>query len=365
MVHSEIHLLPHFKRRTVCTFAGCLLVAATKAYGGKLNDWIHYERPADYEALVTEVRPKMRDGAELDCKMAVPAKNGVPIEGKFPGVINNVNPYAILERFFVNQIKHLAERGYQGLTCRVRGTADSDGEFTMHGKPSEWNDSYDLVEWLAAQPGSNGRIGQEGASYGAMTSLQAAIMQPPHLETVVPLVPPSDLYTDHIYMGGVAPRRLTSGNWALVTSILTFPSMSPWKVWDNWFANPNLDDYWKSAAPLYFVDKIQVPTLLAPGWRDDVLPDGRVILYREMLKQGKGELTWMFSGDWNHNLPTFSRNVVVAWFDYWLKDMKNAPLPPARVVSHELNGERKLYEHWPPANNVHARRRWLAERRTL
>lgn len=44
-----------------------------------LTHWLNYERPAEYEALVTDVRPVMRDGSELSCTLVVPAINGVTV----------------------------------------------------------------------------------------------------------------------------------------------------------------------------------------------------------------------------------------------------------------------------------------------
>jgi X-Pro dipeptidyl-peptidase (S15 family) len=46
----------------------------------------------------------------------------------------------------------------------------------------ERRDMHDLVEWAAAQPWSDGNVGMLGISYFAMTQLEAAVEQPPHLE---------------------------------------------------------------------------------------------------------------------------------------------------------------------------------------
>lgn len=337
--------------------AGITLVGAvaadTHAETAPVDAWLSYKRPPEYEVLVNQVRPVMSDGAELDCTMAVPAIDGRPAPGKFPGVINNVNPYAALKVFFVNQIKELASLGYQGLTCRVRGTGDSDGEFIMGGSVEEWRDSYELVEWLAAHPGSNGRIAFEGASYGGMTALQAAIEKPAHLVTIVPLVPASDLYLDFVYRGGLKSRPYTTGNWALVTSLMTFPSMSPWRVWDLWYAHPELDEFWRDSMPIYRSETIDVPMLIAPGWADDVLPNGGVRLFEAMQRSENANQVWMFVGAWDHDMALFPRNVVIAWLDHWLQERDTAPLPPARVVSTEMGWEGRhwTFEQWPPVNS--------------
>lgn len=318
--------------------------------GRAIDQWLSYERTAEYEALVTEVRPVMRDGMELDCDLAVPAINGKPVEGKFPGVVNNLTPYALIKIFYVNQIKELATLGYQGLTCRVRGSGDSDGDFSYIGEPEEWNDSHDLVEWLAAQPGSNGKIAFEGASYGGLSALQAAIRQAPHLVTIIPQVPASDLYLDFIYRGGVKSRPYTAGSWPIVTSLMNFPRLNPWKIWGHWYAHRDFDDFWRNSTAIHWVEAIEVPMLLAPGWADDGLPNGGVRVFEKLDRSDNRNNVWMYVGSWDHDMASFQRNVVIAWLDYWLQDRKDAPLPPARVVSYETGSDQpyRTFSTWPP-----------------
>jgi uncharacterized protein len=44
---------------------------------------------------------------------------------------------------------------------------------------------YDLVEWAAEQPWSDGNVGMVGISYFAMTQLEAAVECPPHLKAIM------------------------------------------------------------------------------------------------------------------------------------------------------------------------------------
>ena len=46
---------------------------------------------------------------------------------------------------------------------------------------------YDLVEWTAQQPWSNGNVGMIGISYFAGTQMEAAVERPPHLKAIMPL----------------------------------------------------------------------------------------------------------------------------------------------------------------------------------
>ena len=64
-------------------------------------------------------------------------------------------------------------RGYVHVIANLRGTGGSGGTFGFHDA-QERLDLYDLVEWAAEQPWSNGRVGMIGISYFAMTQLEAA-----------------------------------------------------------------------------------------------------------------------------------------------------------------------------------------------
>ena len=58
-----------------------------------------------------------------------------------------------------------------------RGSWYSEGE-QRHGGMGEAEDCYDLIEWLAAQPWSNGNVGMTGVSYLAAIQWQVAALRP-------------------------------------------------------------------------------------------------------------------------------------------------------------------------------------------
>ena len=49
-------------------------------------------------------------------------------------------------------------------------------------------DGYDIVEWIAAQSWSNGRVGTWGGSALGKIQFQTASQKPPHLVCAVPLI---------------------------------------------------------------------------------------------------------------------------------------------------------------------------------
>lgn len=81
----------------------------------------------------------------------------------------------------------LAQHGYSVLVQDVRGRHGSGGEFKRGPATTsdQIADGFDSVEWAAAQPFCDGRVGMWGASYGAWTGWQAAAAQPPSLGGIV------------------------------------------------------------------------------------------------------------------------------------------------------------------------------------
>jgi predicted acyl esterase len=96
---------------------------------------------------------------------------------------------------------YFAPRGYAVAFMDLRGTGRSEGCLDHLGG----NDAKDLktvVEWLADQPWSNGRVGMAGHSYVGATQVVAAAQNPRGLVTIVPSAGLSRMY-DHQFQLGV------------------------------------------------------------------------------------------------------------------------------------------------------------------
>src|SRR5690606_10829397 len=68
----------------------------------------------------------------------------------------------------------------------VRGRYASEGRSDQLSSGTEGRDGYDAVEWVAAQPWCDGRVGMIGGSYMSMVQWMAAAQQPPSLRCIVP-----------------------------------------------------------------------------------------------------------------------------------------------------------------------------------
>src|SRR5947209_6955537 len=135
---------------------------------------------------------KTRDGVTLRADVYRPVG-----EGPFPVLLQRT-PYDKGNAFPFAQ-KAVA-RGFMVVVQDVRGRYASEGEWYTFKHESD--DGYDAVEWAAALPKSNGKVGMWGGSYVGATQMLAAIAHPPHLAGICPVVTASNYHENWAYQGG-------------------------------------------------------------------------------------------------------------------------------------------------------------------
>ncbi len=90
--------------------------------------------------------------------------------------------------FFTNSLGfpliHLVKAGYAVALVAVRGTGDSGGCFEWGGR-NEQRDTTKVIDWLADQPWSNGKVAMGGYSYMSWTTWQAAVRAPAALKATI------------------------------------------------------------------------------------------------------------------------------------------------------------------------------------
>lgn len=149
--------------------------------------WALFPSPASaqiepgYSIEMSRMIP-MRDGVELEAWIFKPAnlKSGAP-------TVLNLTQYDIdggRSRDFVDFV----QRGYVFIQVYVRGRGRSGGVKTDNLGLQVGRDGYDVVEWIAAQPWSDGRVVMYGASFFGMTQWRTAAQHPPHLAGIAPYV---------------------------------------------------------------------------------------------------------------------------------------------------------------------------------
>jgi uncharacterized protein len=357
-----------------------LLIFGTTAYA------------ADFATFERDVEVPMRDGVILRADVYRPNA-----AGRFPVLVERT-PYD-KGRDSAFGLK-AAARGYVVIIEDVRGRFASDGDW--YPFVNEQNDGYDTIEWAAAQPFANGKIGMFGGSYNGATQMLAAIAHPPHLAGLFPYVTASNYHESCIYQGG-ALQQWFSETWAsglvretvrraLVKADIFDSSRLPperFSVFSltpqesstaavapyflEWLRHPAYDEFWKRIAIDDHYADITVPALHVAGWYDIFL-GGSLRNYMGIKLHGgtsaarNGQQLLVTVGghagdgpkvgamDFGPGAVFDEDETTMRWYDYLFKGEKNefSSGKPVKIFTLGRNQLRQE-EDWPLARAVNAR----------
>lgn len=221
--------MAHFsdRRRAIVVLAGMVFALATLAMLAPLahSQTPRISRPGAYEGYDVErfdgyVRTTRyvaaRDGTRLAVTVYRPARAGATSAERLP-VLFSFTPYLSRRIDESGQIIGTIERdskrnrafvdltryGYVVAVADVRGKGSSFGVRATYADRLEGEDGYDLVEWLAAQPWADGKVGMFGCSYVGGTQWATARNTPPSLKAIFPQAAQFDSYRN-VRRGGIA-----------------------------------------------------------------------------------------------------------------------------------------------------------------
>ena len=97
----------------------------------------------------------MRDGAKLNATIYKPQAMTEPLPVVFP-------PTPYIADSYHDRAMYFARHGYVYALVDVRGRGNSQGQFEPFA--NEGRDGADVVEWLARQPWSNGKVALWGGA---------------------------------------------------------------------------------------------------------------------------------------------------------------------------------------------------------
>lgn len=163
--------------------------------------------------LAKDVMVEMRDGILLATDVYRPARKGEVVAGRFPTIVC-ITPYDKTERRYTEIADFFVPHGYAVVLQDLRDRHRSQGtkEYFHSATPHTGRDGYDTIEWIAAQPWSNGRTGMVGSSYAAITQVRTALERPPHLTAIWPDVVPTNMFHHQTREGGAMQLHMF---WAL------------------------------------------------------------------------------------------------------------------------------------------------------
>ncbi|MEW5424836.1 CocE/NonD family hydrolase [Amorphus sp. 3PC139-8] len=315
----------------------------------------------------------MGDGIRLAARIWRPKQS---LDAPVPAVLEFI-PYR--KRFGTavrDSVTHpyLAGHGYAAVRVDLRGSGESDGVLTDEYLQQELDDGAAVIEWLAAQPWCDGRVGMMGISWGGFNALQIAAMRPPALRAIATLCSTDDRYADDVHhMGGC----LLGDNLSWASVMFAYNSLPPdpalvggrWRqmwmerlegsgLWlETWLSHQRRDDYWRHGSVCEDYSAIQCPVLAVSGWADGYSNAVfRMLTHLQVPRMG-------LIGPWSHRYPHFGvpgpaigfLQELRRWWDHWLKgiDRGLADEPMLRVWMQDSVPPTTSYAHRPG--------RWVAE----
>ena len=262
------------------------------------------------------------DGAEINVEVMRPADRSAP-------VLLTYSPYNTLSEPAVPNLandelgqRYLA-KGYARAVADVVGTRNSSGCWD-YGGAREQQSGVDLVNFLARQSWSTGRVGMIGGSYDGTTATMTAVRgrDVPGLKAIVPIVGISRWY-GYAYGDGVRyflnserptdegfdtplafdfglartpPTDPTDPNWDEKMASRANPCEAADHTVKGYDRTPDYDDFWLERDYRKDAGRIRAATLVATGWQDyNVKQEEGVELFRA-LPSGILKRLYMFQG---------------------------------------------------------------------
>ena len=310
-----------------------------------------------------------RDGVGLATDVYLPEG-----EGPFPTLLTRVrgsrSAAFIVGVLLLNPLEAV-RRGYAVVVQEVRGRSGSGAAW--HPFVHEVADGEDCLDWVAAQPWCDGRVGVYGTAYSASTALYVTGLGRDEVRACAVLGTGADLHDGWVYTSG-AFELGWNVYWAYMTlaesiarldvpaeeraalaaeyadAIRRAPAVAArLPISDHpllerggdhqfreWLAHPDYDDYWRAVDALADPSRLRAPMLSIVGWWDNFLKS-HFDLYRGLAGHAPHRLV---CGPWEHTnyVSPFSTSrtgavelgpdaacgvglstpLVLDWMDRWL-----------------------------------------------
>ncbi|WP_065762410.1 CocE/NonD family hydrolase [Novosphingobium sp. PP1Y] len=340
--------------------AGSLVVAS----GVRAEDYPDYTRSSFYVPV--------RDGTKLAMNVYRPANADGVTDEKLP-VIFAFTPYRarykdkdgkIVEAALGDQLalRSLLRAGYVVAVADIRGKGASFGHRRGFQDRTEARDGYDLVEWLAHQPFSSGKVGMIGCSYLGGTTMHTVSTAPPSLKAAFIGATDWDKYA-FVRRGGLTAQFNTRPDEPPTVDLASVPvdadpdgAMLRKAVAEHaantsmgglWYSMPYRDsvspltgnDFWNEVAIWRYADAIRksgIATYMWGNWKDE--PTSQVLVAAKNLGSR------LLVGPGSHCVPPPGFDFtgeITRYFDYYLKGADNgfSAQPPVTFWSADGNAE--------------------------
>ena len=354
-------------RRTVLASAAALLALtgglATAAPAAKPT-------PIDGSTTVSYVVPT-RDAA-IYLEVVHPTSRGAIVPA--PAILT-ISPYSALGRN--GDADHWVPQGYARMYADVVGTGNSGGCYD-YGGLREQRTGHDIVEWVARQKWSTGKVGMLGGSYDGTTQLATAITKPKGLATIVPEAAISQWY-GYAYSGGIRytltneelghqgptavtdegfdtplgfdfgfamppPIDVENEQWAERVASTIAPCDEIQHTEHGYDLTPDYDAFWDERDYRPELRDVTIPVLVAANWGDwNVKQEESWFAYHSLVRS-KQRVLYMGTRWEGHGTPSTEEygKTLDAWFGRYLQGRRTGVEKLPSIVSQTSDSEKAL-----------------------
>lgn len=301
--------------------------------------------------------------AEIYLEVVEPTSGGKVVPSP---VILTYSPYSVLGRN--GDADHWNPLGYARAYADVIGTGNSGGCYDYGGN-REKRTGHDVVEWIARQSWTTGKVGMLGGSYDGTTQYATAVTHPKGLTTIVPEAAISRWY-DYAYAGGIRytdtdedfgnegpgaasdegvdtplgfdygfaippPTDVNDPNWQQRVGSTIRPCDELAHTGAAYNLTPDYDGFWMDRDYVKDLPSVKLPVLVASNWGDwNVKQKNGWDAYHALTHSICRKL-YMGTRWAGHGTPPGNAysDTVDRWFAHWLKGARNGVERMAAVTS--------------------------------
>jgi len=368
-----------------------------------------WQKPeTNYDYVKREEMIPMRDGVKLHAVIFVPKGahdlpmllERTPYNAEF--FSSHDSPHLRDTLWSAN--REWVDDGYIFVYQDIRGKYGSEGAYVMTRPPigplnpsktDDTTDAWDTIDWLIKNVSeSNKRVGMIGSSYDGWTVTMALLNPHPALKVAAPESPMIDgwMGDDWFHYGAFRQINLdyftgqssktgagetvprwgaddyqnfldagTAGNWANKNGFEQLP------FWNRLSAHPAYDAFWQGQAldTMVAAHPASIPTVWLQGLWDQEDMYGAVHTWEALKAKGMAANNHLVMGPWCHSqvnraaenlgplkwngdtAADFRKNVLIPFFDTYLKDEKAAESLPPVLIYNPAENHWDKFADWP------------------
>lgn len=235
-----------------------------------------------------------------------------------------------LQKFEGPDPAYWCNHGYAIVNPDVRGAYNSEGIILFFGS-DYGRDGADLIEWVAKQSWSNGKVGMSGNSWLAISQWFTAAQRPQHLAAIAPWEGLSDCHREIATRGGVMMPEFVK---MLSDSFASTENGGIEDVIDMMNKQATMNSWWNDKEAE--LENIDIPAYVVASYTNPIHTYGTLEGYRCISSKNK----WLRihnTGEWDDYYHKGHTEELRQFFDYYLKGEDNGWKNTPKVRVSVLN----------------------------